>query len=313
MARGGLMGSIRRWGADHARACIGALGTLTRHRLATVMTAGVLGVALALPAGFLLALEQLQQAAGGWDDGARISLFLRDEQGASAAQDLAAELNQRDDVAGSRVISPDEALAELRANTAMDDALALLDGNPLPAVVVVRPATGLPVAELSGLSETLGGLEAVAEARLDRDWALRLEAILDLARRAAWLVIGALGLTVILVVGNTIRLAIENRREAIVVTKLIGGTDAFIRRPFLYEGAWYGLLGSALAAVLVTAGQFALEGPVMRLTALYDGGAGVAGLGLAGTGLLAVTGVGLGLCGSWVAVGRHLAAIEPRA
>lgn len=277
------------------------------------MTAGVLGVALALPAGFLLALEQLQQAAGGWDDGARISLFLRDDQEAGRAGELAAELEQREDVAGTRVISPDEALAELEANTAMEDALALLDGNPLPAVVVVRPPPGLAVAELGDLNETLAGIEGVAEARLDRDWALRLEAILDLARRAAWLVIGALGLTVVLVVGNTIRLAIENRREAIVVTKLIGGTDAFIRRPFLYEGAWYGLLGSALAAVLVTAGQFALQGPVARLTALYDGSAGVTGLGLQGTGLLAVTGVGLGLCGSWVAVGRHLAAIEPRA
>lgn len=305
-------GRLRAWGADHARAAVGALGQLSRSRVASAMTAGVLGVALALPAAFLLALDNLERHASGWDDGAQISLFLQEETSAEQQQGLADEILQRPEVQRTRTVTPEEALAEFRELSEMDDAVAMLDDNPLPPLVVVYPEPDTPAGAIEALTRELGEKDAVARARLDLEWVQRLQAIMELARRIAWLVAVVLALAVIMVVGNTIRLAIENRREEIVVTKLIGGTNAFIRRPFLYEGAWYGLIGGVLAVLLVEGGRLVLSGPLDRLAELYGSGPLLTGLGPEGVMLVWLVGIILGLCGSWVAVGRHLAAIEPR-
>lgn len=300
------------WGADHARAMVGALGRLARRRVASIMTAGVLGVALALPAAFLLLLDNLERHAGDWDDGAQISLFLQTDTSEADQRDLADSLAQRESIRRTDVVTAEEALGEFQAVSGMDEALAMLDENPLPPLIILYPATGTPAGEIEALTRELGEHQAVDTARLDLEWVQRLQAIMELSRRAAWLVALLLGAAVIMVVGNTIRLAIENRREEIVVTKLIGGTDAFIRRPFLYEGAWYGIIGGVLATVLVEGGRLLLSDPLERLAALYQTGPLLTGLGLEGTLWLWLAGILLGLCGSWVAVGRHLAAIEPR-
>ncbi len=300
------------WAGDHGRAAVGSLGRLARSRVASVMTAGVLGIALALPAAFLLLLDNLERHAGDWDDGAQVSLFLQAEVSGEEQQTLADSLAERESIRRTEVVSPDEALEEFQSVAGMQDALALLDENPLPPLIIVYPVTGTPADEIEALTAELGDHEAVDTARLDLEWVQRLQAIMELSRRAAWLVAILLAAAVIMVVGNTIRLAIENRREEIVVTKLIGGTDAFIRRPFLYEGVWYGVIGGALATVLVEGGRLLLSGPLERLASLYQAGPLLTGLGLQGTALLWLAGIVLGLCGSWVAVGRHLASIEPR-
>lgn len=300
------------WASDHGRAAVGALGRLARSPVASIMTAGVLGIALALPAAFLLLLDNLERHAGDWDDGAQVSLFLQAHVSPEDQQALADSLAERASIRRTEVVSPDEALEEFQSVAGMNDALAFLDENPLPPLVIVYPVTGTPAEEIEALTAEMGGHEAVETARLDLQWVQRLQAIMELSRRAAWLVVILLAAAVIMVVGNTIRLAIENRREEIVVTKLIGGTNAFIRRPFLYEGAWYGIIGGVLATVLVEGGRLLLGGPLERLASLYQAGPLLTGLGLQGTLLLWGAGIALGLCGSWLAVGRHLADIEPR-
>ncbi len=306
------MTRLRAWAADHLRACVSALGRLSRSRLASGMTAAVLGIALALPSAFLLLLQNLEASTDGWERGARISLFLQDSLEEARYRALAAEFAEHDEIRETRVVTPDEALDEFQALGGTEVALDLLDENPLPPLIIVTPVPDLSAQELEQLTLGLGEHADVEQARLDLEWVQRLHAIMDLVRRGIWLVAALLAMTVILVVGNTIRLAIENRREEIVIAKLIGATNAFIRRPFLYEGAWYGLGGGLLAALLVELGRAALTGPVRQLSALYDAEGLLRGLGFSGVGLVLLCGVLLGLLGSWLAVGRHLAAIEPR-
>ncbi|MCC5858817.1 MAG: ABC transporter permease [Ectothiorhodospiraceae bacterium] len=306
------MNRLRAWAADHVRAGLGALGRLSRTRLASGMTAAVLGIALALPTVFMLLLQNIENAAGDWDRGTRISLFLGVGLDEPAYRAMADELAGHARIRHTRVITPEEALEEFRTLGRMEATLELLDDNPLPPLIVVTPQAELPAADLEHLLDELRGYEGVEQARLDLEWVQRLQAIMELVRRGIWLVAVLLALTVVLVVGNTTRLAIENRREEIVIAKLIGATNAFIRRPFLYEGIWYGLGGGVLAVVLVEAGRAALVGPARELSRLYDAGPLLQGLGAGGIGWVLLCGMLLGLLGSWLAVGRHLSAVEPR-
>ncbi len=300
------------WILDHLRAAVGGLGRLSYARVASAMTALVIGVSIALPSGFMLLLHNMESLTGDWRGSSRISLFLHMDVGEERAQDLATEIRSGFPVEGIELVSAEAALEEFRQLSDMDTALDLLDENPLPAMLVLRPAPGTGPEQLRRMVVELEAMSAVDQARLDLQWVQRLDAIMDLTRRGVWLVAAMLGISVVLVVGNTIRLAIENRREEIVIAKLIGATDAFIRRPFLYEGLWYGLAGGTLAVALVETGRALLATPAARLAALYGTESLLRGLGTGG--IVAVLGAaaGLGLAGSWVAVGRHLAAIEPR-
>ncbi|MCC5812343.1 MAG: ABC transporter permease [Ectothiorhodospiraceae bacterium] len=306
------MSSPAAWVADHLRAAIGSLGRLSRTRVASGMTAAVLGISLALPATFLLLLQNIESTTGDWDSGAQISLFIAGGVSEEEYRALATELEQRSQVQRTEVVTPKAALEEFQGISGMEGALELLDENPLPPLIVVVPSAELDAGALDTLTGELGQLEQVDQARLDLEWVQRLHAIMELIRRGVWLVAALLAITVVLVVGNTIRLAIENRREEIVITKLIGATNAFIRRPFLYEGAWYGLGGGLLAVSLVELGRALLYGPARALSELYGTGLLLHGLGASGTFWVLASGIGLGLLGSWLAVGRHLASIEPR-
>jgi len=264
-----------------------------------------------LPAVFLLAINNLQSATAGWDGTPRISVFL--EQGAPAdiqtrLRDQAAEL---DDVAAVELITPEAGLRSFEQHSGMEETLALLDENPLPAALEIRLAEGVGSRDAEQLVESLSRLDGVAETRLDRAWLQRLEAIMALAGRGVALIALLLALTVILVVGNTIRLDIGNRRPEIEITKLIGGTDAFVRRPFLYTGLWYGFAGGLMAALLLIITVQVIGGPAGRLAELYGSGFQPTGPGLLGTLRLIVIGTALGLLGAWIAVGQHLSQIEP--
>ncbi|MBA1148496.1 cell division protein [Ectothiorhodospiraceae bacterium WFHF3C12] len=298
--------------SNHGRAALGALGRLVRDWTPSLMTAGVIGIALALPAAFLVLLDNLQSVTGEWGGDARASLFLHKDVKPEAYRELAQQLRGEDGVAAVSIIPPEEAMAEFQRMSGFSDALELLDENPLPPVLVVEIASGRAPAQIEALADRLGGLPQVARARLDRAWVKRLHAMMALIKRGIWVIAGLLALTVAMVVGNTIRLDIENRREEIVITKLIGGTDGFIRRPFLYAGLWYGLSGGLLACILVEAGRWLLVDPSRQLATLYGSGFRLHGLGLDDIMLLLACGAALGWAGSWLAVGRHLAAIEPR-
>src|SRR5690625_1404717 len=232
---GRLQRLINAFASSHGRALLGSLGSLCRVPLATLLTAAVLGVALALPTGFLLLLSNLEQVTAGWDADARLSVFLKVDTSSQRYQAIVSELEQDPQVAATHLITPEEALREFREVSGMDDALALLEGNPLPAVVQVWPASGLDTQAFTALAERAQDLPEVEQVQLDSEWIQRLAIMVELAQRGTLVIATMLGLAVILVIGNTIRLAIENRREELIIIKLIGGTDAFIRRPFLYE------------------------------------------------------------------------------
>ncbi len=297
----------------HAQVFLGSLGRLSHAPLTSLMTATVIGIALALPGGLYLLLHNAERLGGDWQGSAHISLYLKRDVGEAQGRALAARLRGRPGVRQVTYISREQGLREFRAASGFGAALDALKTNPLPAVLVVQPAlSGDGPQAVQGLLEALRKLPQVALAQLDMAWVRRLYALMALAQRGVAILAAMLALAVLLVVGNTIRLDIQNRREQIEVTKLVGGTDAFIRRPFLYSGLWYGLAGGAIAWLLVRAALWLLQGPVRRLALLYHSDFTLTSLGLGPSAILLAGGGLLGLLGSWLAVRRHLAEIEPR-
>lgn len=307
------MVAFKNYVSYHLRACLASLGSVVRAPFASLMTAVVIGVALALPSGFHTLLGDVQHLTAGMEgEVAQVSLFLKAEIQDAEARNLAWRLRSMDDVAAVRYLSPQQALEEFQHNTGISDALAYLDDNPLPAVLIVQPAKGLGDTDrLHALVQRLQALPEVESAEMDWDWLERLQALVGLADRGMALVGMVLAVAVLFIVGNTIRLAIENRRDEIVITKLIGATDAFIRRPFIYGGVWYGLAGGVVAVLIVDGILWGMGGPVARLASLYQSGFQLAMLGPGDTLAVLAAGAGLGWVGAWLAVGRHLRAVEP--
>ena len=296
----------------HAEVLLSSLGRLWRNPVASLMTVAVIGIALALPTGLHLLLENARLLSGGWDGSTQVSLFLRREVPEAESQRLARALGERPEIAESTLIPRAEALEEFRALSGFGGALDALQENPLPDVIVVRPAPGHAAPEeVEALVTELRVTPGVEHARLDMQWVKRLYALMEIVRRGVEVVAVLLGLAVLLVVGNTIRLDIQNRRREIEVAKLIGATDAFIRRPFLYSGAWYGLFGGVAAWLLVSMALWATGGPVQQLALLYQSQFRLVAADAPTVLALLVGGALLGLLGSWLAVGRHLRAIEP--
>ena len=303
---------FKAWLIHHVRTLIASLGFLWRNAVSSLMTIAVIAIALALPAGLYAMLDNLSRASIGWDDSAQISLFLKDSVTESQAEALADKLTRLKNIEQVKFIHKDQALAEFQRVSGFNAAIESLGSNPLPHVLAIKPLIDAKQpGAMAKLVTELGQRKEVELAQLDLQWVKRLYAILEIAHRGIWLVAGLLGLAVLLIVGNTIRLDIQNRRAEIEVTKLIGGTDAFIRRPFLYTGFWYGLYGGLLAWILTAVAVAMMANSVAHLAALYDSGFKLTGLGLDNGLLLVFTSCLLGLAGSWIAVGRHLDEIEP--
>lgn len=310
--RGGISVSLGNFFTLHAQAFIATLGQLSRRPFATFMTVAVIGIALAMPAGLYVLLNNTQRMIGSWEGANQISLFLKSGINESRAQQLAAQLRRRPEIATTDYVSPDNALEEFRRLSGFGEALGALDENPLPAVLVVRLKKDVTdPGRIGQLLEEMRKRSEVDIAQLDMQWVKRLNAIMAMVQRGVVVLASLLGLAVLLVVGNTIRLAIQSRRDEIVITKLIGATDAFIRRPFLYSGAWYGIGGGVLALILVQLSLSILKQPVHDLALLYDSSFALYGLDPGTSALLLGGGALLGLLGSWLAVGRHLKEIEP--
>jgi cell division transport system permease protein len=305
-------GRVNAYFTHHLWVLVSSLGVLWRTPFATFMTAAVIGIALALPAGLHVLLQNVQKLSTGWEGTAQMSLFLKQDVSEKRIQSLAKKLRKWDGVAQVRYISRKQALEEFRKLSGFGGALDSLNENPLPAVLVVRPTS--EAAEPGQMELLLGKvqeLKPVDLAQLDMEWVRRLSGIIELGKRGVLLLGSLLSLAILLVIGNTIRLTILSRRDEIVVTKLIGATNAFIRRPFLYTGFWYGLMGAVLAWVLVGILLGLLSNPVSRLSFLYNSQFSLGGLDLETTAILLSSGILLGLLGSWLAVGKHLQAIEP--
>ena len=310
--RRGPLTTLRVYLLRHLQVFFYSLGVLSRSPFATLMTTAVIGIALALPSGLHVVLQNAQQLSGGWDGAAQISLFLKRTVPEDEANRLARQIQNLPEVASVNYISRSEALQEFQRLSGFGDALQALKDNPLPSVLVIHPtANASTPAATEKLLQRLQAYPPVDVAQLDMQWVKRLYVIMELVRRGVVVLAALLALAVLLVVGNTIRLAIQNRRDEIVVMKLIGGTDGFIRRPFLYTGFWYGLFGGVIAWLLVSLSLSILRDPVERLTGLYQSQFELSGLDITTTGMLIGTSILLGLAGSWLAVGRHLRDIEP--
>lgn len=303
---------LRAYAISHLQAMLDSLGRMARAPFSAALSVAVIGIALAMPTGLHVILKNLQGVSSGWEDAAQISLFLKKEVEPASARAFAEELRALPQAGEVTYISPENALEEFRHLSGYGDVLGNLGENPLPSIVLVRPAAayGAP-----GLVEALLGqlrsYPQVALAQLDMEWVKRLYALMEIGKRGVVVLAALLALAVLLILGNTIRLAIQNRRDEIEVHKLIGATDGFIRRPFLYSGLWHGLFGALVAWLLVSVSLLLLNGPVERLALLYGSRFSLGGLGLRASTFLLLAGLVLGLGGAWLAVGRHLREIEP--
>lgn len=297
--------------AHHRRMARESLQGLLNVWPASLMTWLAIGVALALPTILYVLLANVSSLSGDWDGQPRISVYLQASVSEADGRAFSRALSADRDIAALEYISAESALKEFTARSGFSDVLNTLERNPLPAVIAIEPRARQP-ASLKLLVRRLEAAAEVETVSFDLAWLERLFALLALAERFVTALGGFLCLGVLLVIGNTIRLAIENRRAEIEIVKLVGATDGFVRRPFLYLGWWYGLGGALAAWLLVQVSLVFLSGPVNTLLASYQGNFRIEGLGLDESALLLLTGAGLGVLGAGLAVGRHLRRIEPR-
>ncbi|NGY05083.1 permease-like cell division protein FtsX [Solimonas terrae] len=305
-------GLFARFTQEHLRVFFFSLGKLGKGPIAAALTALVIGIALALPAGLYVLTRNLATVGYSWQDSLQISLFLKDSVSSERGAAMARELRAESDISRTEYISREQSLSDFKAQSGFGDALAILQDNPLPAVIAVTPQSRLGKAGVEELAARLGRLPEVDLAKLDQKWLERLYALLDIARRSVGIIATLLGVAVMVIIGNTIRLDIEARREEIEVMKLVGAPDSFIRRPFLYAGFWHGLLGGILAWILVAAGVQSLSGPALALAQAYGSQFQLSGLPAADGFSLIAAGIVLGWAGAFVTVSRRLSLIEPR-
>ena len=305
-------GPLSIWAGRHMSTSIGALGRLFRQPFASLMIVLVIAVTLALPAAINLVVKNARAVSGSWDNALDFAVYLRQDMSVSEAEGLGRLIAQRADVDAVDIITSEEALAEFKLQSGFGEALDQLPENPLPHTLVVRPGAGNTTASLFLLQEEIGNLPETDYVQADTEWVQRFHAILDIVRQAIAIGASLLGIAIVVIIGNTIRLDIENRREEIEVTKLIGASNAFVRRPFLWTGFWYGLFGGLLALALVRYGLFLLEGPVARLAGLYQSNIVISSLGVEESAAIIGIGVFLGLFASWFTTARHMRRIEPR-
>jgi cell division transport system permease protein len=302
---------FRIWLYQHAQAFVFSLGEMFRNLFNNLMSIAVIGIALALPAGFYLVLANAQQVMANWDGNIQVTLYLKQGVGEARALSLARYLREQAEVASVNYVSRDQALEEYKRLSGFGDALDALDENPLPSLLLVKPRVDvIDTRRGDELLQRLSVMPEVDTAQVDRQWVRRLLVILQVLQRAVIVLSCLLAVAVLLIIGNTIRLAIFNRKTEIEINKLFGATDAFVRRPFLYSGFIHGLLGGLIAWLLIVLSMKLLDGPVARLAALYHSHFQLTGFSPGEFLALVLAGGVLGLAGSWLAVYRHLKDVE---
>jgi cell division transport system permease protein len=297
---------IGTWFDHHLYSVVASLGRLFRKPLAALLTIGVMAVALALPLGLWLVLGNVERFAGSVQQAREISVFLQQDVTDARAAALADELRGRGDIGRVDHRTPQQGLAELRERGGLGDAIDAAGDNPLPHVLVVTPG-----GDEALLANSLRQLPEAELVQHDAQWRQRLDGWLRFGGRVAWVLAALLGLGALLVVGNTVRLDIQARREEIGVLQLLGATDGFIRRPFLYLGAWYGLVAGAFALGLLAVAGLALRAPVSELAASYGSRFALQGFLPAHAGWVLAGAVLLGWLGAGVVTGHYLRQTRP--
>ena len=298
----------------HLQQAVGSLGDLWRTPFTSVMTVFVLGISLALPATLHLFVKNAQQVSEQWDSASQITLFLKLSTSDKSAKNLVKRIKLYSQVSDVRYISATQALKEFKILSGFGQSLEYLDKNPLPATVLVTPTKRASQASAANeLLEKLKQEREVDQGKLDLEWLTRLEAMAQLIEDIVIGVALLLCMSVVLIVGNTIRLAILSQQDAIAIMKLVGATDSFIQRPFLYSGVWYGVFGGILSWLAVSILAQYLTGAIGKLTDLYQSNFQLQTLSINEALLLIAFAVTLGLAGSYISVRKHIRAIEPNA
>jgi cell division transport system permease protein len=301
-------------GGRHLQALLGSLGRLARSPLATFMTLLVIALALALPTALRVFLSNAQAATGNFANAIDLSVYLKTDVPLAKAQQLAQAAGQRREVAAVTLIPADKGLEDFRTYSGFGDALTALKENPLPHVLHVRPRPeDSSPAALESLRHYFSAWPEVDLVQIDSEWVMRFNAILEVLRRLLIIAAALLGVGVLAVIGNTIRLEIAGRRAEIEVTKLVGGSNAFVRRPFLYTGVLFGLGGALLAWAIIAVAVAVLDEPVANLARLYGSRYLLRGPSGEDVGILLGAGAALGWLGAWISAARHLRVIQPRA
>lgn len=304
--------TVKTYLTNHRKTSKITLVKLFDQPLASFFTCAVIGIALVLPTLLAILLHDVQSVHHNWDGSAQITLFLKKGVPALDGGILSEKISSRPSITSSQFVDNDSALIEFKQRFELQDAVDYLDENPLPHVILVRPDKSLKsIKHIEQIKESLLKFPEVEGALLDVMWVQRLNSITKVLERAVWVIALMLALAVVLILGNTIRLAIESRKEEIAVVKLVGGTDAFVRRPFLYMGVFFGLGGSIVAWVLINLTLYMLGSPIEELARSYQSTFSLSGFNFESTLLLLVSGMSLGWLGAWLAVRKHLDDIEP--
>jgi cell division transport system permease protein len=305
-------GPVTIWLGRHGRTASASFSRLVHQPFASLMIILVIAVTLAIPAALNLAIKNFAAISSGWDDALDFSVFLDTGVSTAEAESLASLIAQRADVDDVKLITAEAALAEFKEQSGFGAALDHLPDNPLPHTLVVRPSPANTPQSMTLLREELDSLPETELVQVDTEWVQRFHAILEIVQQAILIGGSLLGAAIIVIIGNTIRLEIQNRRDEIEVTKLIGASNSFVRRPFLWSGFWFGLFGSVFALGLVQYGLYLLRPTVARLAGLYQSGVTMLTLDLRDSLVIIAIGVTLGLAGSWLAAARHMRSIEPK-
>jgi len=300
-----LMGIV-----GHFRQAVSSLGELWRSPVWTLVTIAVLGISMTLPATLHVLVKNLQQVSSSYDQSFEISLFLKNDISETEIATLVTLLQADAEVAKVRLIDKAAAMAEFKQESGFGEAISFLDQNPLPDVLLVTPSQNQPAAA-EALLNKLEKERYVELAKLDISWLERLAAIMSLVQQVVYTIAALLLCGALLVIGNTIRLLIMDKKSEIEVMKLVGATDAFIQGPFLYTGVWLGVFGGFLAFLVIELMLFWLRGAIANVTQLYQSSFTLNVLTLQEFGLLMAIAVGLGWVGSYLAVRSHIRAIEP--
>ncbi|MEE4218967.1 MAG: permease-like cell division protein FtsX [Xanthomonadales bacterium] len=304
----GFRRRLRAWGRQQLYSFFSSLGFLLSHRLGTLMTVLVLGIAMALPMGLYVGVKNLHALDLKQENWGTITAFLRVGVQQAGALELARNLAQQHGAA-AETVSPARGMEEFREASGFGQALDMFEDNPLPWVLHVTP----PEARDAGIEASVAAVvtwleqqEQVDFVQVDYKWLERLASLLDTGDALVTVLAVLLSLAVVVVVANTIRLDVSNRAGEIQVLNMVGASNGFIRQPFLYSGFWYGLMGAVLALLLLHGSLVYLQVPLGRLLDAYGNTFEVRGLGVFGTAIVLFGGGGLGLLGSWAAVRRHL-------
>lgn len=304
---------IHSWRNHHRLVAAQSIQRLIATPVSSVMTILVLAIAITLPAALNVAITNVAKLTGQASDNVQMSVYLEKATSDTSGRKLAKQMANWDGVSSASYVSPQQAKDSFRTMEGFVEIIDSLPENPLPGVIVlILSDQSLNVHQAEALRQQALALRDVASAKIDLEWLQKVHAIVGLAQQIAAVLSVLLAIGVVLVVGNTIKLSIDTRREEIIVTKLVGATNAFVRRPFLYMGLWFGASGALIALILINACKYALTSAIDSLSLVYGGNIELTGLGFTNSLTLLLMGAMLGWLGAWLAASQHIRALEPR-